>query len=234
MQAYGRRGVHGRTVEALAHRVLSGQIPEGTTLDIVALRNELGVSLTALRESLKVLAAKGMVDARQRRGTYVRPRGDWNLLDTDVLRWRFGDSGVAAPDHQALLRSLGELHRIVEPGAARLAAIRRTDTDLAAMQSALARVQNVDVLEQAAEAAHAYQGFRRALLTAARNEILERVGAVVTLGMSFGDQLSQRVLARNDAFLPHLYGVFEAVRERNPDLAERTMRAFLGEVAEAD
>ena len=91
MTPYARRGVHGQTVEALARRILGGRIPEGATLDLVALQSELDVSLTALRESLKVLAAKGMVDARQKRGTFVRARSDWNLLDADVSK---GHSGL--------------------------------------------------------------------------------------------------------------------------------------------
>lgn len=68
------RGVHGQTVEALASRILSGELAEGQTLDLPALREELDVSLTALREALKALTAKGMIDARQKRGTFVRPR----------------------------------------------------------------------------------------------------------------------------------------------------------------
>ena len=78
------RGVHGQTVEALAGRILAGEIGEGDTLDLPALREELDVSLTALREALKVLSAKGIIDARQKRGTFVQPRSSWNLLDTDV------------------------------------------------------------------------------------------------------------------------------------------------------
>ncbi|MCW2875677.1 MAG: GntR domain protein, partial [Streptomyces oryziradicis] len=41
MTPYARRGVHGQTVETLARRVLSGEIPEGSTLDLVALQSEL-------------------------------------------------------------------------------------------------------------------------------------------------------------------------------------------------
>src|ERR1700746_1337182 len=82
---------------------------------------EFGVSLTVMRESLKVLAAKGLVGARQKRGTYVRQRADWNLLDPDVLRWQF-----SAKSGASLLRSLDEVRAIIEPAAARLAALRRT------------------------------------------------------------------------------------------------------------
>ncbi|MFD1052513.1 GntR family transcriptional regulator, partial [Kibdelosporangium lantanae] len=73
MADYQLRGVHGQTVATLAARILAGEIPEGATLDLLALREELDVSLTALREALNVLSAKGLVDARQKRGTFVRP-----------------------------------------------------------------------------------------------------------------------------------------------------------------
>ncbi|MFG2261323.1 FadR/GntR family transcriptional regulator, partial [Streptomyces mirabilis] len=137
MTPYARRGVHGQTVEALARRILGGRIPEGATLDLVALQSELDVSLTALRESLKVLAAKGMVDARQKRGTFVRARADWNLLDADVLRWQFEGAGEATDADRTLLRNLAEVRAIVEPAAVRLAAERRTDADLDALEAAL-------------------------------------------------------------------------------------------------
>src|SRR6201991_4290867 len=132
MQQYVARGVHGQTVEVLAQRILTGQLAEGATLDMIALQSEFDVSLTVLREALRVLAAKGMVDARPKRGTFVRPRSDWSLLDGDVLRWQFARS-----PGPGLFDDLHELRSIVEPGAARLAARRATDEDLAALDDAL-------------------------------------------------------------------------------------------------
>src|SRR5262249_34559249 len=137
MTPYARRGVHGQTVEALARRILGGEIPEGATLDLVALQSELDVSLTALRESLKVLAAKGMVDARQKRGTFVRARADWTLLDADVLRWQF-EGGRTTGAERSLLRNLAEVRAIIEPAAVRLAAERRTEADLLSLETAVA------------------------------------------------------------------------------------------------
>src|SRR3954469_1673560 len=151
MTPYARRGVHGQTVEALARRILGGDIPEGATLDLVALQSELDVSLTALRESLKVLAAKGMIDARQKRGTFVRSRADWNLLDADALRWQF-EGGSTTESDRALLRNLAEVRAIIEPAAVRLAAERRTDADLAALDGALDAMGEED-----AGAAHAVE-----------------------------------------------------------------------------
>src|SRR5689334_23482159 len=126
-----QRGLHGQIVEVMAQRILSGTIPEGATINVPDLQADLGVSLTAVREALKVLTAKGLVDARQKRGTFVRPRTDWNLLDPDMIRWHFDDD--VRPE---LLEELHEVRGIVEPAAARLAAIRADDSNLAALDTA--------------------------------------------------------------------------------------------------
>jgi len=86
MQQYAARGVHGQMVEVLAYRILDGQFQEGSTLDLNALLVEFDVSLTVLREALRVLAAKGMVDARPKRGTFIRPRSAWSLLPAQPTR----------------------------------------------------------------------------------------------------------------------------------------------------
>ncbi|MFD3440498.1 FadR/GntR family transcriptional regulator [Streptomyces sp. NPDC058685] len=222
MTPYARRGVHGQTVETLARRVLTGEIPEGATLDMAALQSELDVSLTALRESLKVLAAKGMVDARQKRGTFVRPRSDWNLLDADVLRWQFSESSGSGAD-PALLRSLGEVRGIIEPAAVRLAADRRTDADLEALETALTAMGQEGGATHAVEADLA---FHRALLAATHNELLERMEMVIESGLAQRDQLVHSAPHSEDP-VPSHRAVLDAVRDRDPDAAEHAMRALL-------
>ncbi|MFD8966129.1 FadR/GntR family transcriptional regulator [Streptomyces sp. NPDC059568] len=237
MTPYARRGVHGQTVEILARRVLSGEIPEGATLDLVALQRELDVSLTALRESLKVLGAKGMVDARQRRGTFVRARADWNLLDADVLRWQFAD-GTSSEADLGLLRNLGEVRGIVEPAAVRLAAARRTDADLAALEAALTAMGGTAEYEDgagadgaggasgAARAVEADLAFHRALLAATHNELLERMEMVIESGLAHRDQIVHSSPHGEDP-VPSHRAVLDAVRAQDQDAAERAMRALL-------
>ncbi|CAL9660543.1 FadR/GntR family transcriptional regulator [Streptomyces sp. enrichment culture] len=224
MTPYARRGVHGQTVEALARRILGGEIAEGATLDLVALQSELDVSLTALRESLKVLAAKGMVDARQKRGTFVRTRADWNLLDADVLRWQF-EGGRTADADRALLADLGEVRAIIEPAAARLAASRRTESDLAILAAA------VDAMEEQgdADASHAVEAdlaFHRALLAATHNELLERMEMVIESGLAHRDRIVHSSPHGEDPVPAHR-AVLDAVREQDPGSAESAMRALL-------
>ncbi|MEU2925829.1 FadR/GntR family transcriptional regulator [Streptomyces sp. NPDC007251] len=223
MTPYARRGVHGQTVEALARRILGGEIPEGATLDLVALQSELDVSLTALRESLKVLAAKGMVDARQKRGTFVRPRADWNLLDADVLRWQF-EGGSTGDTDRLLLRNLAEVRAIIEPAAVRLAAERRTDADLAALDDALAAMDRAE--PDPAHAVDADLAFHRALLAATHNELLERMEMVIESGLAHRDRIVHSSPHSEDPVPAHR-AVLDAVRDRDPQAAEAAMRALL-------
>jgi DNA-binding FadR family transcriptional regulator len=219
MSLYGSRGVHGQTVETIARRVLSGQLPEGATIDLTGLQAELDVSLTALRESLKVLAAKGLVDARQKRGTFVRPRTDWNLLDPDVLRWRFS----AEPDVN-LLRSLHEVRGIIEPAAVRLAAERRTDEDLDRLDKAIA------AMAEAAEppgAVEADLAFHHALLEATHNELLTSMQTVLESALAARDQLVHGTARHSDDPVPSHRAVLDGVRAEDPDAAEAAMRSLL-------
>jgi DNA-binding FadR family transcriptional regulator len=83
------------------------------------------VSRTILRESVKVLAAKGLIELRPKTGIRVRPRDEWNLVDADLLGW-LCEAGV----DEDFVRDLCEVRLIVEPAAAELAAVRATPKEL--------------------------------------------------------------------------------------------------------
>src|ERR671936_3107405 len=86
---YPRRGLHGAIVHDIGVRIMRGELQPGDLLPTEEeLRGELAVSRTVLREAIKVLAAKGLVESRPKTGTRVRPRQSWNLLDPDVLAWQ--------------------------------------------------------------------------------------------------------------------------------------------------
>ena len=90
----GSERLHARIVRALARQVLlAEQKPEPLAFPKEdELGRQLGVSRTILRESMKVLADKGMVEMKPRAGTPARPRSQWRLLDPDILLWQAGIS----------------------------------------------------------------------------------------------------------------------------------------------
>ncbi|MBV2156449.1 FadR/GntR family transcriptional regulator [Kitasatospora sp. SUK 42] len=110
----------------IEERIRTGEWPVGGRLPgEVALAKELGVGRSTVREALRTLAAAGMVHSRQGSGVFVtsdRPSGgDW------ATRLR-----------RAELAHVYEVRTMVEVQAARLAAERRTEADLAAVDAALA------------------------------------------------------------------------------------------------
>src|SRR5581483_2161142 len=118
--------LHGTIARELGISIVSGRLKPGDLLgDEISSSEQFEVSRTAYREAVRILAAKGLVDARPKVGTRVNPRTRWHLLDPDVLDWTFDTE----PDVQ-LLNRLFELRNVVESAAAGLAAQRRSAVHL--------------------------------------------------------------------------------------------------------
>ncbi|WP_199548708.1 FadR/GntR family transcriptional regulator [Streptomyces sp. N35] len=216
--AYAGRGIHKAAVEAIARRIFDGTYEEGDTLGLPQLMADLDVSQTVLREAIKVLTAKGLLDARQKRGTFVRPRDDWNLLDPDVLRWK-----LASGAPHDFFADLFELRRAVEPASAALAAVRRTDEDLAALDAALAAMAAYDndpVLVVRADAS-----FHLALLRASGNRFFSQLHRVIIPALIERDRT---VHSRpHDDPSPSHAAVVERIRDGDPDGAHEAMLRLL-------
>ena len=226
MDRYPRRGMHGQTVHDLGRRIVRGDLDPGDVLDTVDLEREFDASRPAIREALKVLAAKGLLDARPRRGTFVRPRSEWSLLDPDVLRWRV----ELAPD-PAFLAKLEEVRGIVEPAGARLAAVRRTQDHLDLLVEAVELITSGQASDE--HAVEADLAFHRVLLNAAGNELLDGMVTVIEAGLRVRDQLVHADHGWAEAAAAHR-AVLDAVRARDEDGAERRMRALLALAARDD
>jgi DNA-binding FadR family transcriptional regulator len=212
------RGLHGQTVERIGTRIVSGRYAPGIPLLPEQLENEFGISKTVLREALRVLAAKGLVESRQKRGTVVRARAHWKLLDADLLRWQ-GDE----PD-AAFLENLAEVRGIVEPAGARLAATRRTRADVDALRDALQAM--VDAGGDAVAVVEADLTFHRALLDAAHNELLSRMEVVIEAGLRMRDLLVHQGEHWPDSVPAHR-AILDAIEFGDPDAAGNAVRALL-------
>ncbi len=132
----GQRIRHERLYEqvtrALALRILSGELsPKSTPKTEADLCQELGVSRTVLREAVKVLDAKGLVDVRPKTGMRIRPRGDWSLIDREVMAWQ---TEVGFTEEFA--SNLFQVRLMLEPPTAAAAAANATAEDLEGIRRA--------------------------------------------------------------------------------------------------
>ena len=115
------RNFHSYVINEVGLAIVAGEMPVGSNLPTDAeMMDRFGVSRTVLREALKTLEAKGLVEARAKVGTRVLPQSRWNLFDRQVLAWKL-ESGPSA----AFLASFQIVRRSLEVETARLAAQNR-------------------------------------------------------------------------------------------------------------
>jgi GntR family galactonate operon transcriptional repressor len=219
---YPDRGLHGRLVQHIALDIVGGKLPSETILDIDALGAEFDVSRTVVREAVKVLSAKGLVDARPKRGTFVRPRHDWNLLDPDVLRWQF--EGPDGPTLE-MLRKLTQLRLVIEPAGAGLAAAHRTGADIDAIETALTQMEIATDSIDSITAADTQ--FHRAVLRASGNDLLAEMGSIIEIGLQSRNRFVHRHNVPLGPSLSSHAAVLSAVRDKDTGRAESTMRAVI-------
>lgn len=164
---------HAQVVQALGRAIVEGRFLPGTLLPgDDELELTYGVSRTVLREAMKTLAAKGFLSVKTRVGTRVTDPLNWNYFDKEVLAWHV--SGGMDADFR---RNLAEVRRALEPGAAALAAERRTTEDLAAMRTALERMQQESQSEYAF--AQADLALHLAIGAASQNPMMRSLASVI-------------------------------------------------------
>ncbi|GAA2029554.1 FadR/GntR family transcriptional regulator [Pseudokineococcus marinus] len=128
-----RQSLVAATVERLSDDVLEGEFPPGEQLPPEAdLAERYGVSRLTVREAIKLLQAQGVVRGVPGRRSEVAPVSQWTGLDMLVRSVSHPDDGGAAALQLIAVR------RMIETGAAALAAEHRTDEDLAALEAHLA------------------------------------------------------------------------------------------------
>jgi DNA-binding FadR family transcriptional regulator len=217
--------LHRRIVHGLGRQILSGKIRPGQPLPVPT---GVTASRTALREAIKVLTAKGLVEARPRVGTRVRPRADWHLFDKDVIAWQRGGRLGAA-----FLDELTEVREILEPATAALAASRATKPDVDLIERAYADM--VDATNGGRVRLDAFVDadtrFHVGILKASGNELLTQMGQTVftALVLSFRATATRPGAAR--ASLPRHRAILDASKRGRPAEARRAMLSLMAHTA---
>src|SRR5438034_9328303 len=157
------RNVHSQVADRVGISIVRGDVGVGEALPSERQICEMmDVSRTVVREAIRTLTGKGLVESRTKSGTRVRPPQQWNQLDPDVLRWRLETSEM-----DDYLAKLFQLRCAVEPAAAALAATRAENEDIALIRSGYDGMAAAKVNEQFVAADIV---FHQAIYFATRNE----------------------------------------------------------------
>jgi GntR family transcriptional repressor for pyruvate dehydrogenase complex len=210
-------------VQQIEESILKGELSEGSQLPAERdLAKQFGVSRTAVREAIKALQEKGLVDAFPGRGTFVT-----NGTSNSMRRYLDRIIKSGEPDGWAYVV---EMREILEPEIAALAAARATDQDLATMREA------VEVMDNSRQDSDVFieadLDFHLALAEAAGNPIvLSLIDSIVGLLREQRLRIF-RIAGGPQRGQHHHRRILEAIKRHDAPGARAAMQAHLSQVRE--
>jgi DNA-binding FadR family transcriptional regulator len=221
MKKLTRRGLHEHVIEEIGRGILSGEFSPGKPLPSEAeLCGTLSVSRTALREALRVLAAKGLVEATPKIGTLVRLVEHWNFLDADILSWR-----LLGRDSDRVVGELYELRHLIEPIAASLAAKNAKAADLELMREAYREMQAAG--DDGAKISEPDLKFHRAIIRASGNQMFSSLAHVLGAALSANFDLVRDAPRGHRHSMPLHKKVLDAIADGNSAVARLAMQNLI-------
>ena len=144
----------------------------------------------------------------------------WNLLDAEVLNWRYSTMPPAQ-----FYGELFEIRLMIEPQAAALAASRGDRRGDRRHRRSLRR-DDRGRARRDASAVDADLRFHRAILAAGHNALLLQMGNLIAVGLYIAHKISAESFT---VFLPMHKLVLDAIRARDPVKARQAMEHLLSE-----
>jgi GntR family transcriptional repressor for pyruvate dehydrogenase complex len=203
-----------------AHIDIEGLQPGDRLLSERELAERLGVSRTSVRQALTALEVTGLVEIRHGGGVFITEPPEMVLpLLADAL----------ADEHEQL-PAIIEVRQAIEAQTARLAALRRTDDDLAGLELAIRRMQ--DANRAGEDAADADREFHDRIVAAARNPLLAALWEQLASPVDKTRRASLARPGRPAASLRAHRRIRDAIAAADPDRAAKAMLAHLAVVAD--
>jgi DNA-binding FadR family transcriptional regulator len=214
--------LHRQVLNQLGEQICSGKFMPGDILPAEpVLAEQMQVSRITIRETMKSLSAKGMLQVRRRYGTIVLPRAQWQLFDPDVITWR-ARAGAIEP---GLIEDLMELRLIIEPNAARLAAKRATPEDRIAVRRAFKAMERA--VAGQGEYVPADLAFHGAILAACHNQFVQQMQNALSAILCTSFELSSEIEGGPARSLPMHEALCVAIEQGDPQAAEQAVLTLI-------
>ncbi len=215
-----RRNSHAHVVSELGSAIVSGRIAEGSLLPNDAeLSLRFGVSRTVLRETMKTLAAKRLVEPKAKVGTRVLDRSSWNFFDPDVLGWRC-DAGI----DEDFVTHLAQIRLALEPAAAAAAASQASNEDIVSLYVIAAKFDNPKHTPETI--AKVDLEFHLAVAHMSGNPFMRSASGLIEAALAISFQLSSPAASADtiaEIASNHLR-IVHAIAARDADAAVKAMR----------
>jgi GntR family transcriptional repressor for pyruvate dehydrogenase complex len=210
--------LYSQIVERIRLWIIKGYLKKG---DILPSERELaemfGVSRMPVSQALKILEFLGVVH-------HVRGKGIC-IKDIDINHVLNNIGFFLIMDPQRGLHDLYEAREAIEIQAARLAARRRTQEDLDAIEDALLEMERNIIMEK--DVKNASLRFHSAIIKASGNDVLIKVNEFLMEWLKYSREKSLKEVSNQDDALKYHRQIFLAIQEQNEDRAGAAMREHL-------
>jgi len=216
---------HTKVSRQLGVAIVTGKYAPGDILPgEIEIAEKFGISRSVVREALRMLSARGLIESKPKIGTRVKDRESWHLLDPTLLEWMF----EAAPPAK-FVESLFELRLIVEPAAAELAAKKKTARQLATMGHAIEEMARHKLASPEGQVAD--QEFHAAILEATDNELLVNLSASIGAAVRWTTYFKFRGTKKPHDPIEEHRALFEAIADGD---GERARQATIDLIVQAE
>lgn len=219
----GKRNVREALLARLVEGVMSGEIPEGSTLPNESeLTDQYNVSRTSLREAMQHMSALGMTRSRTKAGTIVLPRENWNYLDPLVL-----DAALKFETDDLFYTSLIDARQLLEPAAAAQAAASATPEQLAKITKAFEDMVDANARDTE-EWSRADLEFHTAIINASGNWVYRQFVSAIRAALLASFRLTNRASQSHEQAIQTHQDVLDAITMKRPDAARYAMEQLIG------
>ena len=195
--------LHDEVADGLRARIFDGALAPGSFIDEVALCAELAISRTPLREALKVLAAEGLVRHEPRRGSFVSQVTEQDLDEIFPV--------IALLEGRCALEATGNA----------------TDADIAALETLHTSLQQHAAAKRITDYYAVNYAIHEAIITLANNRWLAQVIADLRKILKLARLQQLHAPGRLEQSLNEHLAVFAAIKARDGEAADATMRTHL-------
>lgn len=212
-----------RMTQELGKAIVCGVYPADKSLPTEAeLCEQFGVSRTAVREAVKMLSAKGLISSRPRQGIRILPKQEWNIFDSDLLRW-----SLEGNPSMRVLRQFLQMRIAIEPEAASLAARFADDASIQVIGDALEVMRRSG--DQPEKALENDIAFHVGILFASQNPFYIRLRDFIQTALNVSIRHTNVIKDNHEAVVEDHAKVYHAIKNRDPVRAKAAMQALIEE-----
>ena len=175
------------------------------------------ISRSSTREAVKMLTAKGLLSSRPRQGIRIQPKSNWNMFDTDVLKWILGGTPSLT-----MLKEFLQLRLAIEPEAAALAAQLGDSHKIQLIENALFRMKQAE--SGLGDALEADISFHTSLLLASGNPFFVQLLSFIETALRVSIRFTNHIKGVSAASHEDHQAIYNAIAKGQPELARSTSR----------